>query len=129
MMQHLSIPHVEEIGSTFYVTWDEGVKIKMSTLKTDSKGQIDAEVLVWDYHELNPKLISPRRIGLLRGFRNIVKDLEDNGIHVYGGSMNNRVYSYLYMGKETKSAVCDNVYRSPHKILLLNDVSLHPRLT
>ena len=59
----------------------------------------------------------------------IVKDIEDNGISVYGGSVNNHGYSYLYMGKETKSAVCDNVYRSPHKILLLNDVSLHPRLT
>ena len=59
----------------------------------------------------------------------IVKDIEDNGIHVYGGTVNNRAYSYLYMGKETKSAVCDNVYRSPHKILLLSDVSPHPRLS
>ena len=59
----------------------------------------------------------------------IVKEIEDNGVHVYGGTVNNRAYSYLYMGKETKSTVCDNVYRSPHKLLLLNDVSPHPRLT
>ena len=55
--------------------------------------------------------------------------IEDNGIHVYGGSVNNRAYSYLYMGKETRSAVCENIYRSPHKLLLLNDVSPHPRLS
>ena len=59
----------------------------------------------------------------------IVKDIEDNGVHVYGGTVNNRAYSYLYMGKETRSAVCENIYRSPHKILLLNDVSPHPRLS
>ena len=59
----------------------------------------------------------------------IVKDIEDYGIHVYGVTVDNRAYSYLYMGKETKSAVCDNVYRSPHKILLLSDVSPHPRLS
>ena len=59
----------------------------------------------------------------------IVKEIEDNGIHVYGGSVNNRAYSYLYMGKETRSAVCENIYRSPHKLLLLNDVSPHPRLS
>ena len=28
----------------------------------------------------------------------IVKDIEDNGIHVYGGTVNNRAYSNLYMG-------------------------------
>ena len=59
----------------------------------------------------------------------IVKDIEDNGVHVYGGTVNNRAYSYLYMGKETRSAVCENIYRSPHKLLLLNDVSPHPRLS
>ena len=51
----------------------------------------------------------------------IVKEIDDKGIHAYGTGMYTG-YSFLYMGRKRKSNLCYNLYSSPHKIFLLDDV-------
>ena len=40
---------------------------------------------------------------------------DNEGLKTYG----NGGYSYLYMGKKKKSILVDNLYRNPHKLLLV----------
>ncbi|MCK5581881.1 MAG: hypothetical protein KAJ18_11480 [Candidatus Omnitrophica bacterium] len=40
---------------------------------------------------------------------------DDQGLKTYGDGG----YAYLYMGKKKKSIMVDNLYRSPHKLLLI----------
>ncbi len=76
MMQNLGVPHVEEIGTTYNVKWDEGVTMKLSALKKHGDYHIDAEIVVWDYQDLNPKLNSPRRVHLMKDFGAFLRHLE-----------------------------------------------------
>ena len=45
----------------------------------------------------------------------VIKGIDRMGIKVYG----NGGYTFLYMGNKKKSPLVDNVYRSPHKLILI----------
>ena len=46
----------------------------------------------------------------------IVKYVDADGIVVTGANRNVAGLNYLYMGKERKSNILDNLIRAPHKI-------------
>jgi|TARA_R110002012_G_C11427846_1_gene589064 hypothetical protein len=45
----------------------------------------------------------------------VIKAVDHLGLKTYG----NGGYSFLYMGEKKKSALVDNMYRNPHKLLLI----------
>ena len=59
----------------------------------------------------------------------IVSEVSHDGIDVHGGSLYNAGHSFLYMGKVKQSSLIDGLQCSPHKIILLNNVSSHLRRT
>ena len=49
-----------------------------------------------------------------------VDSLTGNGIVAYGIGKNNTGCEFIYMGEHTKSPLCDNMYKSPHKLIRIN---------
>lgn len=47
----------------------------------------------------------------------IVYNKTHNGLQVYGAHGGG--YSFLYMGPETRSSLCDDLFRAPHKLVKL----------
>jgi|DEB19_MinimDraft_3_1074340.scaffolds.fasta_scaffold110443_1 hypothetical protein len=52
----------------------------------------------------------------------IVYNKTHNGLQVYGE--NGGGYSFLYMGPEMRSTLCDDLFRAPHKLIKLRARSL-----
>jgi ribosomal protein L40E len=53
-----------------------------------------------------------------------VYSVDHKGIQAYGS----HGYTYIYMGKRCRSRLLNTMFKAPHKILLLPDVSSNPRL-
>ena len=51
----------------------------------------------------------------------IVNRITRDGILAYGIGKNNTGCEFIYMGKHTKSRLCDNMYNAPHKLIRIND--------
>lgn len=49
----------------------------------------------------------------------LVESICDNGIHTHGQANGNAGYHFIYMGEETKSPLCFNLWRAPTKIVLI----------
>ena len=53
----------------------------------------------------------------------IVHSVDNKGIQAYGA----HGYTYIYMGKKCRSRLLSTMFKAPHKVLLLPDVSAEPR--
>jgi len=51
----------------------------------------------------------------------IVNSITRDGILAYGIGKNNTGCEFIYMGEHTKSPLCDNMYKAPHKLIRIND--------
>jgi len=72
----LSVPHIEDFGMGWKLTWDDGVEITMDGLNTGSDLHVEAEIVIRDNHQLNSHLMGPVRTGITKTFRNIISELE-----------------------------------------------------
>lgn len=50
-----------------------------------------------------------------------VNRITGQGILAYGIGKNNTGCEFIYMGSETKSKLCTNLYNAPHKLIRINE--------
>ena len=76
MMDRLTVPTLEALGTTYIVRWEEGVEIRLDRIYEHRDYQVDAEVTISDAEELSPHLLGPVRTSITKTWRAVIADLD-----------------------------------------------------
>ena len=76
MMDRLTVPILEALGTTYIVRWEEGVEIRLDRIYEHRDYQVDAEITISDAEELSPHLLGPVRTSITKTWRNVIADLD-----------------------------------------------------